>query len=123
MPPVLTGPVTIRISGRRVLRATPVCRGAELLLIEQDGTELSAQTPLAVLLDRTDLIAALGPDGVPVETFWAGVATFRLRLRRGRGGAELTIETPDGRELDAHLAPVRAILPQRAWLFARAQVA
>ena len=123
MDAVLTGPVTIRVAGRRALRGVPVRRGAELLLREPDGTEVPVDAPLAALLTREDLIAALAPDGAPVETFWAGPARFRLRLRRARGGAELLIETPDGAVRDAHETPIRALLPARAWHFSRDRVA
>jgi hypothetical protein len=123
MDAVLTGPVTIRVAGRPVLRGAPIRRGGELLLIEPDGTEVSAESPVAALLTRADLIAALPPDGAPLEAFWEGPARFRLRLRRVRGGAELTLEAPDGSVLDAHEAPIRAILPARAWLFSRDPVA
>lgn len=108
----LMGPVTVRIAGRLVLRAAPVRRGSQLLLVESDGTEISLKTPVAALLDRSDLIAALAPDGAIIETFQERTAWFRLRLRRTRGGAELIIETPDGLELDAHQAPILAVLPR-----------
>jgi len=111
MSPVLTGPVSIRVAGRRVLRATPVRRGDALLLLEADGTEVSAAAPLAALLDRSDLIAALRPGGAPVEGFCGGPVTGFLRLSRVRGGAELTLELPDGTVRDAHEAPIRLLLP------------
>lgn len=123
MDAVLTGPVTIRVAGRCVLRGVPTRRGSALLLIEADGTEVPADAPIAALLAREDLIAALAPDGAPVEAFWAGPARSRLRLRRARGGAELLIETPDGELRDAHEAPIRSLLPTRAWLFSRDPVA
>lgn len=115
MSPVLTPPLSIRVEGRRALRATPIRRGAELTLLEPDGTRISLETPVAALLTRSDLIAALAPDGALIETFWEGPARFRLRFRRVRGGAELLIETPDGEVRDAHQTPIRVILPQRAW--------
>ena len=111
---VLTGPVTIRVAGRRVLRATPVREGADLLLLEEDGTEVSAAAPVAALLDRTDLLAALCPAGAPVEAFWGGRVRARLHLRRQHGGAELVLELPDGTCLDAHDAPIRLLLGSRA---------
>ena len=111
MSPVLTAPVTIRVGGRRVLRATPVRRGGDLLLLEADGTALSVDAPLASLLDRSDLIAALRPGGAPVEGFCGGPVRGVLRLRRVRGGAELTLELPDGTIHDAHEAPIRMLLP------------
>lgn len=123
MDAVLTGPVTIRVAGRPVLRGAPVRRAGELLLVEPDGTEVSADAPIAALLAREDLIAALAQDGAPVEAFWAGPARSRLRLRRTRGGAELLIETPDGELRDAHEAPIRFLLPTWAWLFSRDPVA
>lgn len=115
VPDVHTGPVSIRVEGRRALRATPIRRGAELILLEADGTRISLETPVAALLIRSDLIAALAPEGALIETFWEGPAQFRLRLRRVRGGAELLIETPDGEVRDAHQTPIRVILPQRVW--------
>lgn len=112
MSSVLTSAVTIRVAGRAVLRACPVRRGSGLLLVERDGTEISAETPVAALLDRSDLIAALRPGGAPVETFWGGTARFSLRLRRVAGGAELILEAGDGQEWDAHQTPIRAVFPQ-----------
>jgi hypothetical protein len=119
---VLSGALTIRIAGRCVLRANPALQDGELMLFEPDGTGISAEAPVAALLDRTDLIAALAPGGAPLETFWEGPARFRLRLKRVRGGAELLIETPDGEIRDAHQTPIRAILPMRAWHFSRNRI-
>lgn len=123
MDAVLTGPVTIRVAGRCVLRGVPTRRGSALLLIEPDGTEVSAAAPIAALLTREDLIAALAPEGALVEAFWAGPARSWLRLRRARGGAELLFEAPDGSVIDAHEAPIRSLLPARAWLFSPDPVA
>jgi hypothetical protein len=122
--PVLTGPapegpVSLHLGGRRLLRAVLVTRGGTRVLLEADGTELSADTPLAALLNRADLIATLPPDGAPLDLFCRGSYRYRLRTLRVRCGAELVIETPDGRELDAHLTPIRALLPVRAWPFSR----
>lgn len=113
MPPVLTGPVSLRVDGRLILRATPMRRGSDLLLVEPDGGEVPAEASVAALLSRADLLAALRPEGALIETFWEGPARFRLRLRRVRGGMDLLIHTPDGELLDAHLTPIRAILPAR----------
>lgn len=115
MPAVLTGPVTIRVDGRRVLRGSPVRRGLELILVEDNGDEVSVRSPVAVLLARSDLIAALNPDGALIETFWEGSASFRLRLNRVPGGSRLSLQTPDGEDLDAHLTPIRSLLPQQSW--------
>lgn len=111
MPAVLTGPISVRVDGRLLLRATPICRGSDLLLVEPDGGEVSAETPVAALLSRADLLAALRPEGALIETFWEGPARFQLRLRRARGGTGLLIEAPDGEARDAHHTPIRAILP------------
>lgn len=109
----LPEPVTIRVAGRVVLRAVPSRREGDLVLVQADGVAVSAAAPVAVLLDREDLIAALQPGGAEVEVFLAGNAThFLLRLRRLPGGLELVLEGLDGRYFDAHDTSIRAILPQ-----------
>jgi len=107
--------VSIRVADRRVIRATPIRRQGRLILVEADGSEVSLEVPVTVLLIRSDLIAALSPDGALIETFWEGSASFRLRLSRVPGGARLSLKTPDGEDLEAHLTPIRSLLPQRSW--------
>lgn len=111
MDAVLTGSlVTIRVDDRVILRALPDRQGDEITLTE-DGTAISARSPVASLLDRSDVIAALQPGGARLTVFWRGGMEFGLQLRRLRSGLDLIIRTPDGRIFDAHEMPIMAILP------------
>lgn len=113
-------PLSIRVSGRVVLRAMPERSERGLNLVERDGTRICATAPVAVLLDRPDLIDALAPEGADLSVFWGGGAHFRLLVRREIGGASLLIRTPDGEERDAHETPIAAILPRLFPIPARA---
>lgn len=112
MPPVLTGPVSLRVDGRLILRAE-VVRGADgVRLREPDRTEIGLDLPVAALLTRKDLISALRPSGAELLIFRGSERRFRLLLRRRPGGSELLVRSPDGIERDAHQTPLRAFLLQ-----------
>lgn len=107
---LLRGAISIRVAGRCVLRAEAAVRDGVLVLSESCGATLAPDLPVAALLDREDLCAALAPGGAAFEVFWERPWEFRLYLRRVRGGAELRIETPDGLDHDAQVLPLRALL-------------
>lgn len=102
--------VTIRLDDRVILRALPERRGGEVILLE-GGAVISVLSPVASLLDRADVIAALRPGGARLTVFWQGDMEFDLHLRRLRSGLDLIIRTPDGRIFDAHEMPIMGILP------------
>jgi len=107
--PFLTSPISIRLDGRRLLRADPVRRGGLLRLCEADGTEIDPRIPIAALLTREDLASCTRQVGAELIVFREGERRFRLRLRRRPGGAELIVVSPDGAEHDAHHTPISAL--------------
>lgn len=108
MSSVLTGPISVRVDGRLVLRAELLPGGRQLR--EADGTEIGMDIPVAALLDREDLRAAARPEGAELLLFREGERRFRLIARRVPGGAELLIRSPDGSERDAHETSLARIL-------------
>lgn len=108
MSAVLTSPVSVRVDGRLVLRAELLPGGRRLR--EADGTEIGLDVPVAALLTREDVRAALRADGAELLTFRGGERRFRLLARRVPGGAELLVRSPDGTERDAHETSLAQIL-------------
>lgn len=108
MSSVLTEPISVRVDGRLVLRATLLPGGRQLR--EADGTEIGSDIPVAALLGREDLRAAARPEGAELLVFREGERRFRLVARRVPGGAELLVRSPDGSERDAHEIPLKGLL-------------
>lgn len=104
--------VTVRVADREILRAHLTRRGKDIILTETEGVVISAASPFAILLDRPELIAALQPEGAPVEIFCEGLAKFTLFLRRHSSGLRLILRTQDDEELEVHEVSIGALLPE-----------